>query len=474
VETGLRIGGAVWRFWFIRGYMAEGRDRLESLLSRPEASLPTRVRARALDGAGVLALNGIPMDCASARSHYEEMVAIGRELGDKQILGVAHNGLAHVYHFENDHEKVPPLLEQGLAFAREAGDRWETAFSLSALAISQMENPGDAWPLYEEALAIRRELGDRISIANSLRVMATMAAYQGDYVRARALSAETLSIHRELGPTGLLGMLFASGDLARIQGDHAAARAYFEELRAVAPKPQRNLEWTSDDGIYGLGELARDEGELGAARALLEECLASWRELGVVPAWNIARDAKRIERRAASLAVQPLGDVARYQGRYEEARALYEETLTHMRQLREDVYQQRLVAGVLLKQALVAQKQGDMQRAAAVYQESLTCYREAGGTGTKLESAICFEACGTLAAAQGQAHRAARLLSAAAALSEAMGAPLPPVDRPEFERSVAAARALLGEEAFAAAWAEGRAAPLEQAIRSALEEGAGT
>jgi hypothetical protein len=61
-EAGLRIGGAVWRFWFIRGYMAEGRDRLESLLSRPEASLSTRARAKALDGAGVLALNGTPMD----------------------------------------------------------------------------------------------------------------------------------------------------------------------------------------------------------------------------------------------------------------------------------------------------------------------------------------------------------------------------------------------------------------------------
>jgi tetratricopeptide (TPR) repeat protein len=238
----------------------------------------------------------------------------------------------------------------------------------------------------------------------------------------------------------------------------------------VAPKPQRNLEWTSDDGIYGLGELARDEGELVTARALLNECLASWRELGVAPAWNIARDRKLIERRAASLAVQPLGDVARYQGRFEEAQALYEETLTHLRQLRGDVYQQRAVAGVLFKLAIVAQKRGDMEQSTALYQESMTIYRRAEGPGGKLETAICFEACGTLAAAQGQAQRAARLLSAASALREAMGAPLPPVDRAEFERSVAAARAHLGEEAFAAAWAAGQAMTLELVIRSALDE----
>jgi len=269
-------------------------------------------------------------------------------------------------------------------------------------------------------------------------------------------------------------MLFACGDLARVQGDYAAARSYFEKLRAVAPKPQRNLEWTTDDGLYGLGELARDQGELETARALLDERLARWRELGVVPVWNAPRDSKRIDRGAVSLAVQPLGDVARYQGRCEEAQALYEETLAHVRQFREDVYQQRLVAGVLLKLALVAQKQGDGERAAARYQEGLALYRQAGGTGGKLETAACFEACGHLAAAQGQALRAARLLGAAAALREAMGAPLPPVERPEFERSVAAARALLGEEAFAAAWAEGQGMPLERAVRCALEEGGST
>jgi len=81
---------------------------------------------------------------------------------------------------------------------------------------------------------------------------------------------------------------------------------------------------------------------------------------------------------------------------------------------------------------MVAHIKGDMERAADLQKESLALYRQADGAGTRRETGICFEACGTLAAAQGQAQRAARLLGAASALREAIGVPLPPVDRPEM------------------------------------------
>jgi hypothetical protein len=79
-----------------------------------------------------------------------------------------------------------------------------------------------------------------------------------------------------------------------------------------------------------------------------------------------------------------------------------------------------------------------------------------------------------LAAAEaplGQAIAAARLWGAAERLRQESGAPLPPSERPRYERHVAAARASLEDDtAFAAAWAEGRAMPLERAIGLALEE----
>jgi hypothetical protein len=67
------------------------------------------------------------------------------------------------------------------------------------------------------------------------------------------------------------------------------------------------------------------------------------------------------------------------------------------------------------------------------------------------------------------AERAARLLGAAAAQFEAMGAAMWPPDRLEHERTVAAVRSALSDEVVAAAWAEGQAMPLEQVITYALD-----
>jgi hypothetical protein len=79
-----------------------------------------------------------------------------------------------------------------------------------------------------------------------------------------------------------------------------------------------------------------------------------------------------------------------------------------------------------------------------------------------------------VAAAAGGARRAARLLGAAAALLATAGLLQPtPGWRDDHARATAAARAQVDEQTFAAAWAEGRAMPLEQAVAYALEEAAG-
>ena len=51
-----------------------------------------------------------------------------------------------------------------------------------------------------------------------------------------------------------------------------------------------------------------------------------------------------------------------------------------------------------------------------------------------------------------------------------MGAPLPPGECAEHDRSVAAVRTALGAEAFAADWAKGRAISLDEAVAFALAQ----
>ena len=63
-----------------------------------------------------------------------------------------------------------------------------------------------------------------------------------------------------------------------------------------------------------------------------------------------------------------------------------------------------------------------------------------------------------------------RLWGAAATLREVMSSLLPPAERDKQEREITAARERLGENAFAAAWAQGRTMTMEQAIEYALSE----
>ncbi|HJZ50154.1 MAG TPA: hypothetical protein VKE41_23450, partial [Roseiflexaceae bacterium] len=92
--------------------------------------------------------------------------------------------------------------------------------------------------------------------------------------------------------------------------------------------------------------------------------------------------------------------------------------------------------------------------------------------GQKRDSALCLEGLAWVAEAQGYARRSAVLYGAVAALREATGAQEPPLDRANYAHSVDRVRERLGEAAFAEAWSEGHAMPLEQAIAEALQDSA--
>jgi hypothetical protein len=80
--------------------------------------------------------------------------------------------------------------------------------------------------------------------------------------------------------------------------------------------------------------------------------------------------------------------------------------------------------------------------------------------------AICLAGLAGIAL-ESQPAWAARLLGVVEALCETIGAPLLPAEQAHYERDRVTARDVLGQEAFAAAWAEGRAMALEQAIADA-------
>lgn len=185
-QTGLRLSGALWRFWTVRGHFREGRAWYVTALGAEGANARTRARAKALLGAGVLA--GMQGDYPAADALIEECLSIYRELGDRQ--GIA----ASLYSLDN--------FDESLAIYRELGDRRGIAASLNSLGQVAFSH-GDyvsARSLFEESLVIRRELGDRRGVAASLSYLGNVAAiHQGDYVSACSLYEQSLTIHVELG-----------------------------------------------------------------------------------------------------------------------------------------------------------------------------------------------------------------------------------------------------------------------------------
>ena len=104
---------------------------------------------------------------------------------------------------------------------------------------------------------------------------------------------------------------------------------------------------------------------------------------------------------------------------------------------------------------------GDHAFARTFYEDSLAMAQEIGD---KELIASGLEGLASVVTMQGERTWATRLWGAAEALREAIDAPLQPIEWADYEQAVATVRDDLGEEAFASAWAEGRAMTAEQVL----------
>ncbi|MEO8134062.1 MAG: tetratricopeptide repeat protein [Betaproteobacteria bacterium] len=276
---GLRLAGALRRFWYVRGYLGEGRARLSELLAATSDMKVTASRANALSGAGVMAAQ--QGDYPAARVLYDESLAIRRQLGDRVGTATSLGNLANLAAAQGDYSSARALHEESLAIRSVLGDRSGIAMSLTNLgliALEQADYPAArAW--CEESLAMRRELGDRWGIAVSLNNLGLVALDQGDYPIARALHEESLAIRQELGDrVGIALSLNNLGDVSLHQGDWASARAVCEQSLAIFREVGER--WGIGESLNNLGLAALDQGDSAAARTLHEESLAIRRELG--------------------------------------------------------------------------------------------------------------------------------------------------------------------------------------------------
>jgi predicted ATPase/DNA-binding SARP family transcriptional activator/DNA-binding CsgD family transcriptional regulator len=307
-ELGLRLGGVLSRFWFIRGYLSEGRRWLEGGLVG-SGSVPAPVRAKALAEAGWLA--EAQGDFERARVTHEESLSIYRRLRDMKGVAGALANLGRVAVSRSDHERATELLEESLAVLQESRNERELArvlTSLGILALAQGEHARTA-TLFEEALSLRRNAGDVRGEAVSLNNLGFVTLFRGDSERAMVLFEEALARNREVGDKqGIVVSLTNQGLAALTQGNHGRAAELLEDsltLLQELENKQLVAEWLEAmAGVAGARREAQLAARLwGAAQtlrenigaplptdelAIIEPHLATARSL-LGEAWEVAR-----------------------------------------------------------------------------------------------------------------------------------------------------------------------------------------
>lgn len=275
---GLRLAGALDRFWWVQGRHVEGLGWTERALQHA-ADAPIEVRARALNSVGFLGSYLSSIDSALgdpergvARS--EEALALFRELGDRRNEAWARAFLGMAALSAVDLDRGETLYREALDLFREVEDPDGIAWVFLALA-EIARNRGDydlAERLQEQSLALYRETGGIRFIAELLFNMGSTAFQRGEYERMPGLYAECLKVaweqgHRDLRACALAGVAGAIG----IQGQPEAACRLFGASEAALEA--LGIGWASFDQpvVEGMVAAVRAELDEAAFRAAWEE-----------------------------------------------------------------------------------------------------------------------------------------------------------------------------------------------------------
>jgi predicted ATPase/DNA-binding CsgD family transcriptional regulator len=372
------------------------------------------------------------------RAHAAHYVACA-EAAEPELTG-PHQAM-YLKQLESDHDN----LRAALRFSLDA-DSDETALRLASalwnfwLARGYL-GEGRRW--LAEALAAE---GAGALKAKALHGAGVLAHYQGDYVQATALCAESLEFCRHSSDQrGIARALSGLALVARTTGDYSTAQSTFEQALEIfrGVEDRQGVART----LNRLGLAAFYAGDYERFRVLADESLAGFREL---------EDVEGI-----GLATLHLGIVALIRDEPASARPLLEESLAICRELGD---RRTITKGAYFLGDAFAGLHNHVA-ARPPYEESLGLSIELGD---RLMTTISLEGLARTAAATGQLEAAANLLGAADALRDTTGATRAAYWQALYERLVADTRPGLGDDAFEEAWEAGRTMTPEQATAALL------
>ena len=445
-QTGLRLASALWWFWIMR-YEKEGANWLSGFVQAQGNAAPDLDYGRALSRLAAVA----DEDGDSSKAWAEQGLQISREVQDRFGEGFALHTIGRIaYQHFLDFITGAEYLEKSLAIFEAIGDTWgmaRTYFHLGNMAIYQGRPTSELRSYQERSLALARKIGDWRSIALTEASLAGLIAdCDCDLRSAHKLGEDAIEIMLRIKVPG--SIYFPITQFAYIlanQGELQEARRWLDMGMDIAC--QLGSESMLQNMNWEIGSLAMLAGQNAVAEQLIAKSQNHFKKPGQSDLVSGSRDA------ALACVVARQGDPAKARKILNEipAPAEYPDGSSSM----------LLSSGVV---SLLSQESG---QALHDYRKGLELLWK---DNLRLPAIQALEGLTWALHANAQDAQAAQLLGAAAAFRETIGAPVFPGDRPYYEQVLAELKAILGEAAFAKAWAAGAALDFDRAVEGVLKQ----
>ncbi|MCW3052173.1 MAG: hypothetical protein JWN14_1343 [Chthonomonadales bacterium] len=283
--------------------------------------------------------------------------------------------------------------------------------------------------------------------AGALNGAGVLAFFQGDYVEAKPLYAQSMALYRERKyARGIANAGNNLGNILLVQGDTAAAQAVYEE--ALVSYQELNDRAGMMHAVCNLGNVAYMQSDYEAAHPLYTQGLALAREVG--------------NTQGIGNMLFNLGSLAHMQQDNATAKPLFEEALTMMRQQGNKTG----MASALSTLATIAVERADDPAAHAFTKEGLTLCLEIRSL---YEGLANLTACALLARNRQHWLPATQIYGATEALRANAGISSSPKEQEHIDHALTELASQVSPTSYATAFAAGQAMDFEAALSYALQ-----
>ena len=312
VADGVRLVGSLWRYWDIRGQLAEARRAMERALpfleSVPPAARATlqtslghvvsdlgeyaraeRLYSDALairrDGddpgqvAGLLNILGILLqtrgELTRARALHQESLGLRTARDEPRGIALSLLNLGRVAYHLGDYDRAAAQESEAVVILNHLGDQDQIAYACHAVGLTSIRlgHLSAAGEMLTRSERLFVGLGDRFGVAYARQALGHLALQHGDVARAASLMGQALDLRRDIGYVwGVVDSTQGIGELAALAGRRDVALRLL--LTAERFRQRLGAPLNAVDGERHRLTVARLRRELGRARSAEEASLA--------------------------------------------------------------------------------------------------------------------------------------------------------------------------------------------------------